>query len=135
VIDLEYAFLADAVEVRPDGRWGALGAGISGLVVERTPALYPRLVLMLGLLVTTLEAGEQHDLTIDLRAPDGELIAETAFAISSQGRADGSDHVASTAVRFDEISFDEAGRYFFEIAIDGRPVKRLPLLIRLSDPG
>ena len=127
--DIEYAFLADAAEARPGHKFAVLGGGVSRLGGPRFPLRHPHLAMVVGLLVTTPELGDEHDLRFVLLTPDGGELSTAGAKITASGPPDGRDTILTFSLDLWNLTFPEPGDYSLRILVDGSERKRLPLVV------
>ncbi len=127
--DIEYAFLADAADARPGQKFAVLGGGVSRIGGPQFPLRHPHLAMVVGLLVTSPELGQEHDLRFFLLTPDGQELSSAAAKIVTGGHSDGRDTVLTFSLDLWNLSFPVAGDYSIRILIDGSERKRLPLIV------
>ena len=134
--DIEYAFLADAADARPGHRFVVLGGGVSRIGGPQFPLRHPHLAMVVGLLVTSPELGQEHDLTFFLLTPEGQQLSSAAAKIVTGGHSDGRDTVLTFSLDLWNLTFPAAGDYSFRILVDGSERKRLPLVVeQRTAPG
>jgi hypothetical protein len=129
VPDIEYAFLADAAEARPGHKFAVLGGGVSRLGGPRFPLQHPHLAMVVGLLVTAPELGDEHDLRFVLLTPDGGELSSAGAKIVASGPADGRDTILTFSLDLWNLTFPQPGDYSMRILVDGSERKRLPLVV------
>jgi hypothetical protein len=127
--DIEYAFLADAADARPGQKFAVLGGGVSRLGGPSFPLRHPHLALVVGLLVTSVELGAEHELRFALLTPEGEEIATASASILANGPSDGRDTILTFSLDLWNLAFPTPGDYSIRILIDGSERKRLPLVV------
>lgn len=127
--DIEYAFLADAADARPGNKFAVIGGGVSRVGGPQFPLRHPHLALVVGLLVTSPELGDQHDLRFALLTPDGGELAGAEASILANGPSDGRDSVLTFSLDLWNLAFPVPGDYSIRILVDGSERKRLPLLV------
>ncbi len=131
--DIEFAFLADAADARPGHKFAVLGGGVSRLGGPRFPLRHPHLALVVGLLVTTPELGDAHELRFVLLTPDGGELSSASASIVANGPSDGRDTLLTFSLDLWNLSFPASGDYSIRILIDGSERKRLPLVVEQRD--
>jgi hypothetical protein len=127
--DIEYAFLADAADARPGQKFAVIGGGISRVGGPSFPLRHPHLALVVGLLVTSVELGAEHELRFALLTPDGEQVASASASIQANGPADGRDTILTFSLDLWNLAFPVPGEYSIRILVDGSERKRLPLIV------
>ncbi len=134
--DIEYAFLADAADARPGQKFAVLGGGVSRIGGPQFPLRHPHLAMVVGLLVTAPELGDEHELRFLLLTPRGAELASAEATIVANGPTDGRDTVLTFSLDLWNLVFPEPGDYSMRILVGGSERKRLPLVIEQRDaPG
>jgi hypothetical protein len=138
-MELDFALVADGVAPRPDGKLDIYGAGFDGILAQAVPAIHPRLVLAVRVLLSRHEAERGHDLDVILQAADG---MELARAHGDLGPIDEEQRAQIPAGRklgvglilsFDNLVFPEYGTYQLVIQWDGNEA-RSPLQLSVMRP-
>ena len=137
---LAYAFLADAAQVTPDGKFSVSGGGVEILTAPGFPVLTPSLSLLIRLIVEQDELGRAHELRLELLDPDNHnllpLDAESTFAPQLHPRTFVDMSLSYMfVVNIPGFVFPSAGRYVFRVLIDSAPVGEVPLHLALSPTG
>jgi len=127
--DIEYAFLADAADARPGSKFAVIGGGVSRLGGPHFPLRHPHLALVVGLLVTAPELGDEHELRFALLTPDGSELAGAQATILANGPSDGRDSILTFSLDLWNLAFPVPGDYSIRILVDGSERKRLPLVV------
>ncbi|MFQ5536485.1 MAG: hypothetical protein ACE5GJ_03435 [Gemmatimonadota bacterium] len=134
-MDIDLALLADAATVDSSGKLNILGI-FDRLGAASFPVRHPRLALVLRFFAGMNEAG-RHEVSITLRDPDGgevmKIDGELALGGGPAGAAEGIrvPHVLNV----DGLIFPRAGRYAFDVAVDGRHEVSIPLLVSGPTPA
>jgi hypothetical protein len=134
-MEVDLALLADAATIDAAGKLNILGVfdrlGGMGL-----PLRHPRMAMVLRFTAGVQEAG-RHVVEIMLKDPDGEELV----------RVDGEMHLApgSHAVgggvrvphilNMDGLVFPKAGRYAFDVRVDGEHHVTIPLVVASGPAG
>jgi hypothetical protein len=127
--EVEYAFLADAAEVKAGSKFHILGGGVSRLSGPAFPFVHPHIALVVGLRVTSVERNKEHELGFVVTAPDGAQVASASGRVVSHGPADASDVVVTIAIDLWNMTLSTAGEYAVRITVNGSERKRLPLVV------
>ena len=127
--DVEYAFLADAADARPGQKFAVIGGGVSRVGGPTFPLRHPHLALVVGLLLTAPELGNEHEIRFVLLTPDGKELSSAEARIRAAGQPEGRDTILTFAIDLWNLAFPDSGDYSFRILIDGSERKRLPLLV------
>lgn len=128
-MDVDLALLCDAATVDASGKLNILGV-FDRIGVSEFPARHGRLSLVVRFRGDVSDVGE-HDLAIRLLDPDGEEL----FSADGKLELGAGAHAARDAIRvprvlnFDGLVFQAAGRYTFDIAVDGVHEVSIPLTV------
>jgi uncharacterized protein DUF6941 len=138
-MELDFALLADGVTSRPDGKLDIYGAGFDAVIAPAVPAIHPRLVLAVRVLISTHEAEHEHRLDVVLHATDGAELARALWpfpALNDEQRATippGRQAGAGAVLTFENVVFPAYGAYHFVLQWDGTEV-RAPLRLFVVEP-
>jgi hypothetical protein len=127
--DIEFAFLADAAQVRPGEKFHVLGGGVSRLASRAFPFRHPHLALVVALSVTAPETGREHEIRFVLLDPDGRELAGAGGTLRAGPSPDARDSVLTFAIDLWNVGFERPGDHSFRILVDGSERKRLPLVV------
>jgi hypothetical protein len=127
--EIDFAFLADAAETQPGHKFNVLGGGITRIGGRSFPLLHPRLALVVGLVVTSPEAGREHELRIVLLDPDGREVTSTTGSLMAHGQPDARDAILTFSLDLWNLVFPTPGDYSFRIVVNDSERKRLGLLL------
>ena len=128
-MEIDLALLADAATIDASGKLNILGV-FDRIGVRQLPTQHGRIALVLRFVAGVQEAGS-HSLRIRLSDPagaevvglDGELqIGPGARSVEEGVRV---PHV----LNLDGLIFQQAGRYFFEVQVDGEHHVSIPLIV------
>lgn len=135
--DVEYAFLADAADTAPGRKFSVLGGGISQLNGGTFPLRHPHMALVVGLRVTAVETGREHQLRFILLDADGRQLAEASGGLVAGVRQDGRDEVVTFSIDLWNLTFPAPGDYSFRVLVNGSELRRLPLVVAVAEakPG
>ena len=132
--EIEFAFLADAVDAPPGQKFNVLGGGITQIAGAAFPLVHPHLALVTGLTLTAPEAGREHELRIALLDPDGNEQASTSVTIVAQPQPGGRDALLTLGVDLWHVEFRMPGVYSMRLLVNGSERKRLALVL-VTAPG
>lgn len=128
-MDVDLALLADAATIDGSGKLNILGV-FDRLKTSSFPTRHPRLSLVLRFSAGIHEAG-RHEVGIALKAPDGKevmrLNGEMKLAPGPGGASDGV--LVPHVLNMDGLIFPMAGRYAFDVAVDGEHHVSIPLSV------
>lgn len=132
-MDIDLALLADAATVDSSGKLNILGV-FDRLGADTFPARHPRLSLVLRFTAGLQEVGA-HQVDISLRDPDGEEVVHMDGEMQlGPGTGGPGDAVRVPHVlNIDGLVFPKAGRYAFDVQVDGEHQVSIPLLV--ADKG
>lgn len=132
-MDIDLALLADAATVDSSGKLNILGV-FDRLGADTFPARHPRMSLVLRFTAGLQETGA-HKVDISLRDPDGEEVVRMDGEMQlSPGRRGATEGIRVPHVlNIDGLVFPKAGRYAFDVAVDGEHHVSIPLLV--ADKG
>jgi hypothetical protein len=134
--EVDYAFLADAAQTAPGQKFNVLGGGVSQINGRTFPLRHPHLALVVGLRVTAVETGREHELRFVLLDPDGRELAEATGSLTTQAPTDGRDEVLTFSVDLWNLTFPAPGEHSLRVLVNGSERRRLPLrIVLLSEPG
>jgi hypothetical protein len=122
---LEFAFFADAADVRPDGTMYLLGGGIDHVKSQSFPAVHQGgMVLVARLRAEPNELGD-HQVSAKVFRPRGEpWTPEIAlnFNVPPNKLHPERGNCATVCLRYLNFVFPESGEYTFRLFIDGNEV-------------
>lgn len=134
--EIEYAFLADAAETAPGQKFHVLGGGVSQINGRTFPVVHPHLALVVGLRVTSVEGGREHQLRFVLLGPAGHEVAEATGGLMAGTRPDGRDEIVTFSIDLWNLSFPSPGDYSLRVMVNGSEQRRLPLaVVQIAEPG
>jgi hypothetical protein len=128
-MDVDLALLADAATIDGSGKLNILGV-FDRLTTTSFPTRHPRLSLVLRFAAGIDEVG-RHQVVIALKGPDGKEVVRIdgemnlAPGPSSAGGAVLVPHV----LNMDGLVFPVAGRYAFDVRVDGEHHVSIPLSV------
>jgi hypothetical protein len=127
--EVDYAFLADAAQTAPGQKFNVLGGGVSQLNGRSFPLHHPHLALVVGLRVTAVETGREHELRFVVLDPDGRQLAEATGSLMTQGPTDGRDEIVTFSVDLWNLTFPAPGDHSLRVLVNGSEQRRLPLRV------
>jgi hypothetical protein len=127
-----HAFLANAAEMLPDGRFSALGGGIDGIAVPGFPATLPSVAIVLRFRIVQAEYHRGHVIGITLTRPDQTDIGVGALVrhpgVQNMGPAIGpfeQGMIVNVVVNLSLVSLTMPGVYVFNFTVDGAQIGTL----------
>lgn len=134
--EVDYAFLADAAETAPGQKFHVLGGGVTQVNGRSFPLRHPHLALVVGLRITAVETGREHELRFVLLDPDGDQVAEATGGLMAVPRTDGRDELLTFSIDLWNLVFQAPGDYSLRVVVNGSEQRRLPLLVAaMPEPG
>jgi len=128
---LDYAILCEAASAAPDGKTSILGGGFDIFVAPKVPFQIHRVVLAARFLFRSAETNTPVPFEIRLIDGDGQLVlpSQSGTVETRPGRIPGAIVPYPMILEFAGVTFHKYGPYSFEILIEGRAVKSVPLYI------
>lgn len=128
-MDIDLALLADAATVDSAGKLNILGV-FDRLGADSFPARHPRLSLVLRFTAGLPEAGT-HQVDISLRDPEGDEVVHMDGEMQlNPGGGGATDAIRVPHVlNIDGLVFPRAGRYAFDVSVDGDHHVSIPLMV------
>jgi hypothetical protein len=128
-MDVDLALLADAATVDASGKLNILGI-FDRLGATSFPTRHPRLSLVLRFSAGVHEVG-RHEVAIALKAPDGrELVRiDGEMSLTAGPRSVAGGVLVPHVLNMDGLVFPMAGRYAFDVAVDGEHHVSIPLTV------
>lgn len=128
---IDCALLCDAATVR-EGLLHVLGGGVTRLNRPGYPAPLAPITLALRILVHPTETDRQHQMEVRLQGPDGEPVAKFSvdFGVTDPGQVQAGEEVSVPLplTMPPNAALPQAGRYSFEILIDGIHQTSVPFI-------
>jgi len=129
---LEFAVLADYALVDQAGKLSVLGM-FQHVWVAGFPATHNRTHLVLRLRGRRTEIG-RHAIRIRFVDDQGNELLASEGSVQLSEPASGVTEVEAGAVLVFDLPLPHAGRYAFEIALDGTEVTKVPLTVSQAQP-
>lgn len=128
-MDIDLALLADAATVDASGKLNILGV-FDRLGAQTFPARHPRLSLILRFTASLQETGTHH-VDIHLKDPGGEEVVHMDGDMQLGPGPGGAREVIRVphVLNIDGLVFPRAGRYSFDVSVDGEHHVSIPLLV------
>jgi hypothetical protein len=128
-MEVDLALLADAATIDGSGKLNILGI-FDRLTTTSFPTRHPRLSLVLRISAGVQEVGK-HDIGISLRAPDGKQLMKIdgQMKLAPGPRLDGGAVLVPHVLNMDGLIFPMAGRYAFDVSVDGQHHVTIPLSV------
>jgi uncharacterized protein DUF6941 len=138
-VDLDFAMLADGVTPRQDGKLDIYGAGWDTIFAPNVPAMHPRLILAVRLLISRTEAEHPHRLEVIIQEADGVEVGRALGPLDPLPEAvreqipAGRQAGLGMVLNFENLVFPSFGSYHIVIQWDGNEA-RSPLRLIVSQP-
>lgn len=139
---LDLMLLADAATASPDGKLFIHGGGVTRITAPVLPWTQPQLVLVARFLVEPDAYNRPHELQVSVTDPEGAIVVPPAqLPVTPQPQPEhiqGEELYMNMALGMASLSFTREGAYRFELRLDGKLVRALPLVVvaaRLDEQG
>lgn len=128
-MEIDLALLADAATVDASGKLNILGV-FDRISTGGFPAQHPHISLVLRFGASLNEAGD-HSVEIVLRDPDGAEVVRLngEIKVGIGPPASGGRVRVPQVVNMERLVFQKAGRYSFDVSVDGEHQVGVPLFI------
>jgi hypothetical protein len=128
-MEVDLALLADAATIDGSGKLNILGI-FDRLSTTSFPTRHPRLSLVLRFSAGVQEVGK-HQVEIKLKAPDGkELVRiDGEMNLTPGSSRSGGAALVPHVLNMDGLIFPVAGRYAFDVRVDGEHHVTIPLSV------
>ena len=124
---IDFAVVCDYALVDQYGKLSVMGI-FQHIWVAQFPAVHPRLHLVLRLKGKRTEVG-QHQVKIRLTGPDGGEILSGDGTVNFAEPPAGITEIEAGAILVFDVPFAQAGRYQYEITVDGGIQTTLPITV------
>ncbi len=134
-MDIDLAVLADAATVDSAGKLNILGI-FDRISTSRFPAQHPHVALVLRFAASMNEAGA-HAIQIRLSDPEGkEVVRLNGDLKVGPGPAVAGGRVRiPQVINMERLVFARAGRYAFDVSVDGEHQVSVPLFLHDTATG
>lgn len=131
MMELDFAVLAEAATTTIDGKLNLLGCGYDIFVSPDVPFEVPRVILAMRFLIRPAETNRPYDVEVRLVDGDGrDVFPPIANRVESRpGRLDGALVPLPLVLEMGPLRFLKHGPYSFDVRVEGRVVKSVPLYI------
>lgn len=131
-MEVDLALLADAATIDASGKLNILGV-FDRLSTGALPAQHPQMVLILRFTASVQEMGRHH-VAIALRDPKGQeaMRIDGDMHLGSGPGAVGEGIRVPHILHLDGLVFATAGRYAFDVSVDGEHHVSVPLTVHAS---
>lgn len=128
-MEVDLALLADAATIDAAGKLNVLGV-FDHLSTASLPAQHPHMVLILRFASSVQEIG-RHQVAISLRDPRGAeaMRIDGEMHLGSGPGAVGEGIKVPHILHLDGLVFPTAGRYAFDVSVDGEHHVSVPLMV------
>lgn len=132
-MDVQALFLAKYAEQTGDGLLSIVGAGLANVQIESVPFVFRSLAIVGKILLDPDEMRTRHSLKVRLLDPAGDLTFETEeFETPVTDFVQDSEYLnINLALTMTNVSILTAGRYWLEMYLDGKLIKKTPMLVKL----
>jgi hypothetical protein len=126
-VKIDFAVVCDYALVDQYGKLSVMGI-FQHIWVAQFPAVHPRLHLVLRLKGKRTEVG-QHQVKIRLTGPEGGEILSGDGTVNFAEPPAGVTEIEAGAILVFDVPFAQAGRYQYEITVDGGMQTTLPITV------
>ncbi|HET9947987.1 MAG TPA: hypothetical protein VFQ22_03570, partial [Longimicrobiales bacterium] len=128
-MEVDLALLADAATIDGSGKLNILGV-FDRLAASSFPTRHPRMSLVLRFAAGVHEMG-RHQVGISLRSPGGKEVVriDGEMSLLPNRAAAGGAVLVPHVLNMDGIVFPVAGRYTFDVRVDGKHQASIPLTV------
>ena len=132
-MQLAYALLAQSAEFSRDGKLYVLGGDFDTIWANSFPAAHPFMCVVVKLVASPEDLGQEHGLTVRLVAPEGNLIAQATIPVRLPADAVHRQPKVGLLANILGATFAAPGPHVVVLEVDGNEVGRLPLHVAQSD--
>src|SRR5688572_20580904 len=130
---LAHAFLAEAAQVQPDGKFSVLGGDFDMVWVTEVPTIFPVMAVVMKVWMSSEEADRPYTLRLQFVAPDGSQVAEANMDLPPQQlSAPEKRRKVSLVAQFMQVPFAACGEYAVRLFIGDEELAKLPLRVELK---
>lgn len=138
MVQIEYAFLADAADAPLGGKLYALGIGIDEIQTQKVPTLVAHMVLVVKFKLNQTECDRDHRVEIQLNNEDGKAIGPVVSRTFNRPRHPlfpTSDVFHQIVMNMHGLTLSRAGAYQFNVSVNGEHRKSVPLRVVVRETG
>ncbi len=122
------ALLADYANFSREGKLNIMGV-FDTLYAPGFPTTHAHMQLVLRLEADAAEAGSTHDVEVRLVKADGSVLWRLPGATTVQRGEPNEPVRTDSIVNVVNLTFEHAGRYAFDVVVDGTVAARVPLRV------
>lgn len=128
-MDIDLGLLADAATIDGSGKLNVLGV-FDRINASEFPARHGRVSMVLRFTAALDEAGE-HEVEIVLTGPDGDEVVrlDGTMQFGPGPMHSGGEIRVPHVLNLDGLVFEQAGRYTFDVRVDGQHHRSIPLTV------
>ena len=131
-MEVDFAFLADGAEVA-NGKLHLVGGAFDTIWTRSVPFNHPKLSLVIRLLSSAAELDRKHKVEIRIMNEDGKVIPPSIGGDleiqKNPNLPKGWKQGFMTVMNFANLNFPNFGDYSFELLVDNKSEKSIPLRI------
>ena len=131
-MEVDLAVVADAANVSQEGKLNILGI-FDTIWTREFPVRHPTMVFVLRVTADITDQGS-HRMQLRLMDEDGGQLFKAEGPLQVPARAPGLPIKPNIIIGLNGISFQKSGDYSFEVILDDRHLKSVPLSVRRA-PG
>ncbi|MGO9600266.1 MAG: DUF6941 family protein [Isosphaeraceae bacterium] len=132
-MDIQAFLLAKYAEQTGDGLMTIVGGGIANLKFASFPHVFRNLAIVAKVLLEVSEALEAHEFKVHILGPDGKIIAEPpdAYQTPAVEMPPPVEYLyINLALTMMNVTLPVEGRYWVEMELDGKVVRKIPVLVQ-----
>lgn len=132
-MEVDFAFLAEGAE-SVNGKFHVVGGGFDTIWAQQVPTIYPRLSLVIRILLDAAEIGRKHKLEIQIMDEDGHKLTpavngEINTPEKNPNLPKGWKQGLLTVLNFAGLQFPKFGDYVFHILVNNSTLKHVPFRV------
>ena len=131
---LAYAFLAHSADFSSDGKLYVIGGDFDTIRSKSFPAMHPFMVVVVKLVASPADFGQEHKLVVRLVAPDGAQLVEATIPVQLPANPpEYREPKVGLLANLLGATFAAAGDHAVVVELDGNEMCRLPLHVVQAD--
>ncbi len=131
-MEVDLAVIADAANVSQEGKLNILGV-FDTIWAREFPFRHGTMVFVVRVTASFIEAGS-HPMEVRLNDADGRRLFKAEGPLQVTGGAPGRPVRPHLIMGLSGITFTEPGDYSFEVIVDGRHLRSVPLHVVQAPP-
>ena len=135
-MNLEFAFLADAVTVQDNGFFAVVGGGFDVVAGEQLPAIKYAMALIGRVRFEAEDCGKPYKIHAEIVAPDGQIVPPDlwiSFTQAPHPRNPKRSNVTTFCFNYQGVQFPVPGDYTFRLSDGNQTIGQV--LLEVVPPG